>query len=188
MIVYDEKNKLFHIKTRDTSYLFLIDEQGHIEHLHYGPSLSHIEDVSSLRYNYDFELGSATSYSKDTKSIMLNHKLLEVSTYGKGDYREPTIHLELDDGNRTVDFTYDSHEVIHNHEIKGMPQFDKTETLVIHLTDDTNHLSLDLYYTPFDEHNAIVRSMTLTNDRDTSIVLDKILSMSLDMVDNQYRL
>jgi alpha-galactosidase len=182
MITFNEQERVFRLDTNESTYLFMIDEQGHLEHLYYGPTISDVINSESIRYKYDFELGSSTSYSKDTKSVMLNVKLLEVSTYGKGDYREPTIHLEMNDGNRTTDFTYKTHTIVDNHVIQGMPHVRKDQTLIVTLEDKQNDIDLQLYYSPIEAQNAIVRSITVTNNRKTDIILDKVLSMSLDMV------
>jgi len=133
---------------------------------------------------YEYELGSSTSYEE--KGYMLNHTLLEVSTYGKGDYREPTLHIELQDGTRTLDFTYQSHEVIQNHTLKGLPSFDKTETLQVVLKDSIYDVTLHLYYSVLFEEDSILRNMEIVTNED--IVIDKALSFNLDMLNNDFEL
>ena len=116
MIIFNDN--VFYINTKNTSYVFKINKFKHLEHIYYGAKVDEI-DPENHSMKYEYELGSSTSYEE--KGYMLNHTLLEVSTYGKGDYREPTLHIELQDGTRTLDFTYQSHEVIQNHTLKGLP-------------------------------------------------------------------
>ncbi|QMS84350.1 alpha-galactosidase [Candidatus Xianfuyuplasma coldseepsis] len=182
------KDRVFFLDSMDTTYGFMIDEQGHLEHLYYGAKLDETIDYNTLRFQSDFEYGSATSYSKETRGVMLNEKPLEVSSYGKGDYREPTIHLELPDGSRTVDLTYVRHSIAKSLSFQGLPQADKDETLVITLEDKTTNIELELFYTVLEASNMIVRNMRLYNRNDSPIILDKILSMNLDMPNNSYLL
>lgn len=186
MITFLEEQKTFYLETKDTTYAMFVNEHSHLEHLYYGPKVDRFENILDQRLQYEFELGTSTSYSKEAKGYMLNNTLLEVSTYGKGDYREPTLHIELPSGSRTTDFTYVHHETITNHQFKGMPQASKKETLKIVLKDVLNHVELILYYTPFYEENCVVRNLEIINRNDEDIVLDKALSFSLDFLNKDY--
>ncbi len=78
-------------------------ETGHITQLYYGEKIGINENYDALNQQYVSAPGNSTVYS--TKSdFCLNVTPLELGIYGKGDYREPTLHLQEDDGNRTFDF------------------------------------------------------------------------------------
>ena len=176
----------FYLNTETSTYIMQVNDQGHLEHIYYGAKIDRVKNIDDIKLKYEFELGSSTSYSKETKAYQLNHKLWEVSTFGKGDYREPTLHVELPDGSRTVDFKYVSHEIIKNKKLSGLPEVKKAETLAITLKDELAKISLILNYSLFEKEDIIVRSMELINENPEAIVLDKILSFNLDMLNRDY--
>ncbi len=186
MIHYNETQKTFYLNTNNTSYVFTVNEHSHLEHIYYGSKVEEFQNIEDFKIKYEFELGSSTSYSKEAKGYMLNNTLLELSTYGKGDYREPTLHIELPDGSRTLDFKYVSHKIIKDKHIKNMPQATKSQTLEIKL----NSLEIDvfLYYTVYEEENIILRNLELINNFKEDITLDKALSFNLDMLNKEYTL
>ena len=163
-----------------------VNEHNHLEHLYYGGKIENFKSVQDVKIKYEFELGSSTSYSKDAKGYMLNNLLLEISTYGKGDYREPTLHIELPNGSRTVDFKYNSHEIIENHHFNNLPQTKKEKTLKVILKDQENKVQVNLYYTPHFASNVITRNLEVVNLNQDKIVLDKVLSMNIDMLNKDY--
>ena len=131
MIEFTKKDNCFYLNTYNTTYAMFVNEHQHLEHLYYGPKIEKFNDINDARKKYEFELGTHVSYSKDAKGYMLNNTLLEVSTYGKGDFREPTLHLELPNGSRTIDLLYSTHGIIDNLSFKNMPQASKSKTLKI---------------------------------------------------------
>ncbi len=186
MITYNQRDHTFYLETKDTTYLMQVNKFQHLEHIYYGAKIDEVKNIEDIKLKYEFETGSSTSYSKDTKGYMLDRVLLELSTFGKGDYREPTIHLELPNGSRTIDLTYDSHKIIHNLHFKGLPQVQKEETLNITLLDNPNKIEVNLYYTVNFSSNVIVRNVSITNHNEGKIVLDKALSMNIDMLNKDY--
>lgn len=188
MINYNKGNRSFYLNSKNITYVMQVNEQKHLEHIYFGSTIEEFINLDDIKLKYEFELASSTSYSEDSKGYMLNHKLLEVSTFGKGDYREPTIHLELPNGSRTIDLTYKSHEEVKNLHFKNLPQTTKDTTLKITLSDDSNNIEVNLYYTVFFDADVIVRNMDITNRNKEKIVLDKVLSMNIDMLNNDYTL
>lgn len=188
MITHNEEKNLFHLETKNTSYMFYINEHGHLINLHYGMKIQTPKNIEDIELDYQVELGSSTSYDKDSKGYQLNYKLLEVSSYGKGDYREPMFHIELPNGSRTLDFKYDSFEIVENKKYKNMPQTEKDKTLCLTLKDEINQVSMILNYSVYFDHDVIVRNVEITNHNDENIVLDKALSFSLDTLNKNYTL
>ena len=182
MIKYNKENQTFYLSTKNTTYIMQVNEYSHLEHIYYGSKIEEVKNINDIKLKYEFELGSSTSYSEESKEYMLNQKLLEVSTFGKGDYREPTIHLELPNGSRTIDLKYTTHEEVKKLHFKGVPQTTKDTTLKITLLDDINNIEVNLYYTVNFDSDVIVRNMDITNKNKDKIVLDKILSMNIDLI------
>ena len=191
---YDSTTRVFHLTTDHSSYIMQILPSGHLAHLYYGARLPEPLNLDTLNRQPPFELGNSTSYSPATGVFSLNTTCLELSTYGKGDYREPSLHVELHDGTRVTDFTYVSHEVFTQRpHLEGLPhvrptQTDTLPTLVIRMSDQPTGLILELYYTLIASSDAIVRRMRLTNAMTESIVIDKIMSAQLDFSDARFSL
>ena len=78
----------FLLMTEDTAYAFRVMETGQLEHLHYGSSVS-IEDLDALREKRAFPGGTLISYDQEHPEVTLEDLKLEMSSYGKGDVREP---------------------------------------------------------------------------------------------------
>ena len=188
MIKYNEKDKTFYLNTKNTTYIMQVNEHSHLEHIYYGSKLDDVVNIDDIKLKYEFELGSSTSYSAESKGYQLNHKLLEISTFGKGDYREPTLHLELPNGSRTIDLTYLSHKEVENLHFDNLPQTKKDNTLVINLSDKNNNIEVQLNYTVYFDSDVIVRNMCIKNVNVSKIVLDKVLSMNIDMLNKDYTL
>lgn len=186
MIDFLQDQKCFYLNTETTTYAMFVNEHNHLEHLYYGPEIEPFNNLNDARIKYEFELGTHVSYSKDSKGYMLNNTLLEVSTFGKGDYREPTLHLELPSGSRTIDLLYKSHEIVENLVFKNMPQASKKETLKVILEDSQNKVTVNLFYSVFEKENVIIRNLEIINHNEEEIILDKTLSFSLDMLNKDY--
>ncbi|MBN2604290.1 MAG: alpha-galactosidase [Bacilli bacterium] len=186
MLQFNEEEKSFYLHTEHSTYVILINEFKHLEHVYYGGKITNFKNINEVRTKYEFELGSSTSYSKDAKGYSLNTKLLEFSTYGKGDYREPTVHIELPSGSRTTDFVYQSHTILKNVSFPKMPQVIKEETLVITLFDSHANVSIKLFYTIFEKEDIIVRNLEIINHNQEEIMIDKALSFNLDLLNQNY--
>lgn len=178
MIHIDKEKNRFVLHTKQTTYAFEVNKHKHLEHLYYGHRVE--SDYLQTKIQNIYEFGSATSYEE--KGYMPNHVLLEYSSYGKGDYREPMLHVELPDGSRTLDVKYIGHEIIKNYSLKGLPSFQKEETLKVTLEDE--YLRVDLYYTVLYEEDSILRNMEITAK--LPITIDKAMSMSLDFLPGNY--
>lgn len=194
MIRYETESRLFHLSTPTSSYLMHILPSGHVAHLYYGPVLKGDIHLDSLTKQPPFELGSSTPYSPETGAFNLNTSLLELATYGKGDYRTPSVHVLCADGSRVTDFKYDHHDILTNKPVlEGMPHVRSVEdhpleTLVISLVDSITKLQIDLYYTPIPDSNSVVRRSVIKNLGDSSVSLERMMSLNLDMSDADWSL
>jgi alpha-galactosidase len=182
MIVFNELDKSFYLETNKTSYVFFINDYGHLQHVYYGEKIKPIETIKDFLPTYQFELGTSVSYSEDAKGYMLQYTNLEVSTFGKGDFRNPMLHVTLPDGTRTLDFKYQSHKLISDLVFENMPQARKKETLEVCLKDEDYNIELYLYYSVFEESDVLIRNMKIVNKNKSQITLKKVLSMQVDML------
>lgn len=188
MIHFDETQQTFHLKTQTSSYLFGISPTKHLVHYHYGKCLNtpiSPKDFDDAPY---LELGSSTTFAQTEKPVNLNLGLFECATYGKGDYREPTIHIETDDGFRSLNFIYESHDIVEKKVFKNLPQATKKQTLAVTLKEQHHNISLILNYTVYEAEDTLVRNIELINHESTDLILDKMLSANYDFKHHNYSL
>jgi len=188
------EDKLFSLTTKSTSYLISITDTGHLEHLYYGPRLSHIikTDIDALHDKHHLNIGSGTAYDEDNKTLFLENLCQETSTEGKGDYRIPMVSLSYGKGLTTLDFLYKNHKIV-----KGKPLFfdgnaqayatdEEATTLSILLQDKVLPITLELYYTTFDACDVLLRKAVVTNGMESDLVVKGLDSLQLDLFDSAW--
>ena len=95
----------FILNTKNTTYAFRVLKTGHLEHLYYGKKIA-IENMEPLIEQHNFMPGNTVAYNQETMEYSLENIRLEMSSYGKGDVREPFVEVVKSDGSFTNDFTY----------------------------------------------------------------------------------
>ena len=185
-------NRTFKLSTRNTSYIFMITEEGHAEHIHYGKRLPDI-DMEALRLKNTIMLGTTVDYKGDKIGYSLDTLPQEYSGIGKGDFRHSPIELIMPDGSFVTDFVYDSHSVTEGafaNKESGLPYAEgEAETLNVIFKDKKyKDISLTLHYTVFEESNVIARCVTLKNSTEEPIYIRKLMSFMFDMPTADYRM
>ena len=67
-----ENNKLFALDTPTTSYLFQVNETGHLEHLHYGRKFQlQAGDLNALEDKHRHTIGDEPAYDEDHPTLFL---------------------------------------------------------------------------------------------------------------------
>lgn len=192
MIDINIDNLEFHISTNESSYIMKVLPSGHLVNIHYGSKIKHRENLSHLYQDFNCDLGNGTNYSPQTESLNLNTLRLELSTSGKGDYRDPSIQMEFMDGSRVADFKYISHEIIKGDvKLHGLPYTHKTEdsdNLIITLHDEIKGVFAELKYSVFPEEDVITRSLELINNSSNNLIVNKAMSFNLDFSDSEFEL
>lgn len=188
--VKEAKRPLILLHTEHTTYAMKVMENGQIEHLYYGARID-IDSSEALTEHHAYTVGS--SYGSGFSGISPEDTRYELSTTGKGDVREPMLEAEYEDGSRTLDPVYESHEITSGKpELPGLPSSygseEEVETLCIILKDRNGDLRLKLYYSVFPKRDVITRSLLLTNGGSGKIVLERVMSMQLDLDAADYSL
>ncbi|WP_422447191.1 MULTISPECIES: alpha-galactosidase [unclassified Endozoicomonas] len=187
MIAVNNDEQIFHLQTLNSSYVVQVSDAGHLLNLYYGQRLEHRDNLSILDHSYQVKLGSTTAYSSEDERYCLETRKQEVSTSGKGDYRESSLHLiYTDDGSSTSDFVFDRYELNSNKPcLDGLPQThspaDGDQSLTIVLREKIKPVELHLHYTCFVQQDVICRSIEIINLGSTPVVVDKACSMNLDL-------
>ena len=184
------RGDLFLLATRSTSYWFAPTPHGHLEHLHYGPSLP-AQDPAALRVKRDLPHGSSVVYSPDDATSSLDAVPLEFSGIGQGDYRLSPIEVAHPLGFDT-DFVYAGHRLFDGtapHPTLPVAEAGEqpdVQSLEVTLVDALAGLELTLVYTVFADVDVITRRTRLRNTGAATVELAKLASVQLDLPDRGF--
>jgi len=195
------ENGRFILNTSNTSYIFYVNKDNLLEHMHYGglismPETEEAKDELFRAVSEKISHGKGTSicYTKDSMTVT-EDMLLEVSGAGKGDFREPFVMLTHSDGSRTCDFVYDSFEILKEFETpKGLPGSypgeggDTICQLKVVLKEKEKPVKLNLIYTVFPECDVITRRAELVNEGNEKVYINRIMSTQVDFDNNDYKM
>ena len=181
-------NQCFVLQTNNTTYCFRVMKTGHLEHLYYGRkiTLTNDEDAEALIEKHTFIPGNTNAYNQENMNFSLEDIRLEMSSYGKGDIREPFIEVIHADGSYTSDFLYEKADINKGkEEYRTLPgSYDEKETvdhLCVTLRDHQYSLVLELHYYVYEDCDVITRSARLINESDEVIRLTRLMSLQLDL-------
>lgn len=188
-----QRDKSFLLSTERSAYMLMVNEHGHLEHLHYGAPVS-LDDAEALRYKHTIQYGSQVLYEPKDESYCMDNVPLEWSGLGKGDFRITPIELLMPDGSYTTDFVYEGCEIKQGvcpaETLPGayVDNAEDAETLIIYMHDRLYELSLRLVYTVFPKVNVISRRAVLTNGESSPVLLRRLMSMLIDLPARSYKL
>ena len=94
-VYYNDKKKIFHLDTKNTTYLIGISPEGYVGHIYYGGRLYQEVDNYLLRME---EMPFTPSVNQREKSSFLDFYPMEFPTGGIGDYRESCLNVRNADG------------------------------------------------------------------------------------------
>ena len=188
-----EYNQSYVLETDNTTYCFHVLPTGHLEHLYYGRkiTLTDDEDMKALIEKHTFMPGNTNAYDQENTAFSLEDIRLEMSSYGKGDIREPFIEVIHADGSYTSDFLFESAQIT-----KGKEAYDtlpasydeagETDHLCVVLKDRQYALTLELHYYVYEDCDVIARSARLINDSEDEIRLMRLMSAQIDYDTPEY--
>ena len=190
-IRYEKESRLFIIETDNTSYCMgIVDEEGFLSHLYYGDKIAQ-EDAAYLLKTIEPQFVPSTN--QRDKSAFMDRFPFEYSSNNVGDYRKNSIDITDKDGHSAVLFGYESHEIFDGKKgLEGLPATfgnDKDcKTLEITLADKVTGLKAVLSYSIFEGLDVIARSVKLVNTSADAIMINKVMSMTMDMDNEDYEL
>lgn len=184
MITID--NRLFILETAHTAYCFRAREDGVLEHLYYGARLSCREDYAALAPAPLYAPGNAAVLPDGTALERLDQ---EAGTLGWGDCREAAVVLRFADGGASCAFRY-FHTMRPDAEAPvGLPAAaGEAETLQVVCKEQSHEVYLNLFYTVFEDADAIVRWARLSNDSDAPVTVQRLMSQQIDLPAGNYTL
>lgn len=183
-INYFEKERVFKLDTKNTSYLIgVVDQENFPGHIYYGKK---IED-HDLQYllRTDEPPFVPTKNNRD-RSSFYDCFPAEYTTNGVGDFRDSSISVKTKAGHVGVQLSVISHKIYKGKPaLEGLPATFAKEgecsTLELTLLDQTLGLEVILIYSAFTDVDVIARSVQIKNTGSEEIVLTKVMSVCMDM-------
>lgn len=183
-ISFSSDERIFHLRSRDTSYVLKVLPSGLVAHLYFGPALRS-DSLTSLLERYD------TRFPEDIHQAdyvgMLDILPQEFPSYGLTDFRPPAIEVRNADGSSLADLRYVSHVLTSGKpKLVGLPatyveEASEADSLELIAADSVSGLEVHLCYTAFRDHAAIARSVRVVNRGSAPIRLERVLSLSVDL-------
>lgn len=190
-IIYCEKDRIFTLQTKNTTYQMQVDRYGFLLHLYYGKKTDTCMDYLLTYYDRGFsgnpyDAGEDRTYSMDTLPQ-------EFPCYGNGDFRSTAFAVENADGSMSCDLRYKSHKIFDGkYNLEGLPVVyaseEEAQTLEILMEDPVTGVKVVLLYGVLPAQDIITRSVSVKNESSGKIYLNKIESASLDFLYGDYEL
>lgn len=175
-IVVDGKS--FALNGKSMSYRLHVDEAtGDLMSDHFGGSVTEDPIIPGTTPPNGWSTGSS--------------RRREFPESGKGDFRNPAVVVRHHAGFTVNHFRYQSHEVVEGKpDLTDLPgtfgEAAQVSTLIVRMYDEHSSVAADLIYSVFPEHDAIVRSVKVTNKGDLPVVVEKLSSFSIDFPHAEY--
>ena len=188
-IDYCDEQKIFNIKTKNSSYVLGVLLDKDLINLHYGKKID--------KYVIDFEnfpVRGQCFAPNDVKGYGLSTDILpmEYPCYGSADLRTPAFHAEYEDGSRITKLEYEGYEIFDGKKkLQGLPATyveddSEAQTLEITLCDKLTGLKIILSYTTFYELDAIAKSVRIINGGNQNINVKSALSSTTSFFDKDF--
>ena len=186
-ISFNQKTQQFRLTTQNTLYVFEL-AYGKLIHLYYGKKFGAV--IPDFRADYPKAIAFAPYREFEYREFGMTTLPQEYSYFGSGDFRATALRIKNGDGNAVTEFDYVSHKIRKGRvEIPRLPHAradERTQTLEITLKDPVSNCELHLYYTVFYDCDVISRYASVTNHSGGDVVIEKWMSLALDLKGNQY--
>ncbi len=186
MITVDKENRVFTLHTKNTSYQMQVDRYRVLQHTYYGPRLQD-QDLSCLFRHTERSFSPNPAEAGEDRTYSLDVMPQEYSTCGVGDFRLPSIEVELSDGSRICDLRYCGVQVQKGkYTLEGLPAFfdsgETAETLTVNLEDPVSRVMVRLCYGVFEDLDLITRAVRVINMGSSTVRLCRCASLCLDFM------
>lgn len=191
-IIYHESSKNFHLYNQKISYIFTILKNGQLGQIYFGKRLADRESFLHLLELRPRPM-SVCPYEGDL-AFSMEHIKQEYPSFGNGDMRYPAYEILQENGSRITEFCYKGHRIYQGKpKLRGLPatyveKDGEAVTLEVYLEDEVLHTELILTYTIYEEYAAIIRNARFCHKGDEKIILDRAMSINLDLPDKEYEM
>lgn len=186
-ITFDKNSQTFFLDGKGITYAFTVNSAGYPEHLYFGKTIAH-DPLFFSRCGGGWSCVPSIPGAFDP-FVTYQNVPAELTFFGNGDYREPTVSVISPTGDRLTELLFDSYEILpEKPRIEGMPSMSGGETLVLHLIDRYSLFAADLFYTVYDDAPVIARHAVYRNLSEIPLLLDRAYSFALSLPENGYDL
>lgn len=188
-IIFEEKEQVFHLQTRNTSYIMKVVKGKYLAHVYWGKKMNtpNMENAQLNRL-----IGFSATTDNEDKSYSLDFVCQEYPTGCGTDFRIPAISVLFEDGSRNLQLIYDSYKIMKGKPaLKGLPATyveddAEADTLLITLKDTLQKVKVVLFYTAYRDLDIITRSVEVVNEGTGILTLEKVLSANVDFETADY--
>lgn len=181
MIRFQEESGIFHLQTREFSYVIQVLDNQQVVHRYFGKKVNYFSSGNKITY---LDRAFAPSPISGDRTFSLDALALEYSSNGLGDFRTASIEVRNHFG-VGLDLKYQAHRIYKGKKtLEGLPSSfgaeDEVETLELDLYDQLTDITVTLIYSVFEEANFLARSVKITTGAHAT-KLEKCLSFTLDL-------
>lgn len=191
-IIFHKESGEFHLYNKEISYIIKLLPNNQLGNLYFGKV---INDRTSFSHLLQKSPRSLSAYVfEDDPSFSLQYTMQEYPSYGNTDFRYPAFEIKQKNGSRISCFEYQRHEILTGKKnLKGLPatyveDACEADTLEITLFDEVIQTELILSYTIFNNYSAIARNVQFINKGEHEIVLERVMSASIDFPDSNFEM
>ena len=119
MIRYNEQEQVFHIQTKNTSYVFCVSDHNSLEHLYYGKKIfeDNVKHISNRQI-----YGHVAHEYKERRDFNASVQGFEIAPFNGGDIRTPSVIYNCDGNVDCNRLRYNSHKIYNGRKpIDGLP-------------------------------------------------------------------
>jgi len=188
-IIFNEKEKQFHIFNKSLSYVIGICEDGDIGQLYFGKP---IRTDQKLHDYQSYGIRPLCCNEKDDEKYTKELALLEYPAFGDGDFGSSAYEVLQENGSRVTKFTYQFHRIYKGKApIPGLPatytnEDEEADSLELVCRDLISGLEVTLCYTVWENYSAICRHTKLKNTGDKKLKIEQALSCNVDFPDTKF--
>lgn len=149
LITVDEENKVFHLHSKQISYLFSVEQGATLAHLYFGKRIRKYHG----QLKYPRLLRGFSSNLADVPGREFSRDTLpeEYSSAGEMDYRTPATVLYQKNGSNSILLRYKSYEIVAGKpKLNGLPHSwvkdeDEAQTLIVTLEDQLTQWNINCF-------------------------------------------
>ena len=151
-VLINKSENIFSLQSKNTSYVFGVDNEGLLRNLYWG---SKIEDIE------DFDMPILNEVSTNDPVYEITRE--EYPVYGSLRYKEHCLKVTFSDRTRELVYKYIGYDI-------------NGSELIIKLKDSYYDFNINLHYKVYEEHDLIERYVSVKNNSNYIIEIEKIHS------------
>lgn len=156
-ITVSKSKNIFALQGKKTSYIFAVENNQYVRHLHWGKKVENIDD---------FEVSPIEKIDSQDAAIDIMPE--EYPPFGDLRYKSTAIKAAFSDATRDLVFEFVGHSV-------------KKDVLQIKLRDKFYKLYVSLYYKMYEDLDVIERWVEVENKEKTDVMLERVRSAAFNL-------